>query len=93
MRRKFVRFLNRYLGTAAVILVYVFAKLRKYTFSLIPSGEARKINYIQGKATFQSSNSLSIEKIEGGTEELTFENAILATGSVPTIIPSGPLIA
>jgi len=47
----------------------------------------RKINYIQGKATFQSSKSLIIEKIEGGTEKLSFENAIIATGSVPMVIP------
>lgn len=47
----------------------------------------RKINYIQGKATFLNSNTLSIKKVEGGVEELTFENAILATGSVPANIP------
>lgn len=49
--------------------------------------QQRKINYIQGKATFSSSTSLSVQKVEGGTEELTFENAILATGSVPAHIP------
>ncbi len=48
----------------------------------------RKINYIQGKATFKSSNSLAIEKVEGGQEELTFEHAILATGSVSSVIPA-----
>ncbi|MCB9249523.1 MAG: dihydrolipoyl dehydrogenase [Ignavibacteriales bacterium] len=47
----------------------------------------RKINYIQGKATFKNSNSLSVEKVDGGTEEVTFEKAILATGSVPAVIP------
>lgn len=47
----------------------------------------RKINYIQGRATFLSSTTLSIEKVEGGVEELEFENAILATGSVPAVIP------
>jgi len=47
----------------------------------------RKINYIQGKASFVSSNQLKIEKVEGGEEELIFEKAILATGSIPTIIP------
>ncbi|MCP5064471.1 MAG: FAD-dependent oxidoreductase, partial [Ignavibacteriae bacterium] len=70
-------------------------KLRDYknrTVAKLTSGTGqlatqRTINYIQGKATFQNSKSLSIEKVDGGTEELTFENAILATGSVPTIIP------
>jgi dihydrolipoamide dehydrogenase len=47
----------------------------------------RKINYIQGKAKFVNSNKLSIEKVEGGTEELTFDHAILATGSIPAYIP------
>ncbi len=49
--------------------------------------EQRKINYIQGRATFLNSTTLSIEKVEGGVEELTFEKAILATGSVPAVIP------
>lgn len=49
--------------------------------------EQRKINYIQGRATFLSSTTLSIEKVEGGVEELEFEKAILATGSVPAVIP------
>lgn len=47
----------------------------------------RKINYIQGKASFKNSNLLLIEKVSGGTEELSFEYSILATGSVPTKIP------
>lgn len=46
----------------------------------------RKINYIQGRATFLNSTTLSIEKVEGGVEELEFEKAILATGSVPAVI-------
>ncbi|MBK8944166.1 MAG: dihydrolipoyl dehydrogenase [Ignavibacteriae bacterium] len=47
----------------------------------------RKINYIQGKASFVNSSTLSIEKVDGGIEELTFEKAILATGSIPAKIP------
>lgn len=43
----------------------------------------RKINYIQGRATFTGANTLSIEDAEGKTSTLTFENAILATGSSP----------
>jgi len=51
-------------------------------------GKQRKINFIQGKASFASSSKLIIEKTEGGTEELEFENAIIAIGSVITTIPS-----
>ena len=47
----------------------------------------RKINYIQGEAKFTNSNTLTVNKVDGGTEEVVFENAILATGSVPANIP------
>lgn len=47
----------------------------------------RKINYIQGKAFFENSNTLRLEKVGGGSEKLSFENAILATGSRPAAIP------
>ncbi len=47
----------------------------------------RKINYIQGKAKFLNSNTLSIDREDGETEEVIFENAILATGSIPAHIP------
>ncbi len=48
----------------------------------------RKVNFIQGTASFVNSNKVKIEKAEGGTEELEFEHAILATGSVPATIPA-----
>lgn len=51
-------------------------------------GKQRKINFIQGKASFANSSKLTIEKKEGGTEELEFENAIIAIGSVIATIPS-----
>jgi dihydrolipoamide dehydrogenase len=49
--------------------------------------KARKINYIQGTASFINSNTVYVEKHEGGHEEIEFENAILATGSLPAKIP------
>jgi len=48
----------------------------------------KKINYIQGKASFLNSSTLKIEKADGKTEEHNFENAIIATGSIITAIPS-----
>ncbi len=51
-------------------------------------GKQRKINFIQGKASFTSSSKLTIEKKDGGTEELEFEKAIIATGSQIATIPS-----
>ena len=50
----------------------------------------RKINYIQGKATFVDTKTISIEpvgKAGGETQSLTFDHAIIATGSYPTKIP------
>jgi len=71
-------------------------KLRSYKESVIGkltggTGQLvkqRKINYIRGRAIFTGSNSLSVEKIDGGKEDLTFKHAILATGSEVTRIPS-----
>ncbi len=47
----------------------------------------RKINYIQGTASFVNSNTLSVQREDGSSEELNFEKAILATGSVPAEVP------
>src|SRR5690349_13519710 len=48
----------------------------------------RKITYIQGRASFVDANTLSIELAKGGTDTLTFQKAIIATGSRPTAVPS-----
>ncbi|MEI6437973.1 MAG: dihydrolipoyl dehydrogenase [Candidatus Omnitrophota bacterium] len=50
----------------------------------------RKITYIQGEAKFLSSSSLEIKKADGSTDSLTFEKAILATGSRPIELPFLP---
>ena len=49
--------------------------------------KARKVNYIQGRATFKSNGELFIKKADGGEESLTFDNAIIATGSRPASFP------
>jgi dihydrolipoamide dehydrogenase len=48
----------------------------------------RKIQYVQGTAGFENSNTLRVSKAAGGEESLTFDRIILATGSRPAIIPS-----
>jgi dihydrolipoamide dehydrogenase len=48
----------------------------------------RKINAIQGRARFLDAQTLQIEKANGDQEKLSFETAIVATGSHPTTIPS-----
>ncbi len=55
----------------------------------------RKIQYIQGAAQFTSSTSLTVSTGEGESVEVTFEHAIVATGSLPirpSFIPESPLI-
>lgn len=47
----------------------------------------RKITYIQGRASFVDTKTLGIELVKGGTETLSFEHAIIATGSRPTVVP------
>ena len=49
--------------------------------------KARKITYIQGRATFVSNSKLSIQT-ENGVDELTFDKAIISTGSRPAKIPA-----
>ena len=62
----------------------VVAKLTGGTGMLV---KQRKINYIQGEAKFLSSNAVAIRRSDGGYEELTFGNAIIAVGSQPALIP------
>ncbi|MCB9772674.1 MAG: dihydrolipoyl dehydrogenase [Candidatus Omnitrophica bacterium] len=50
----------------------------------------RKIKFIQGRATFLSSESIHIKKTDGTEITLTFDNAILATGSHPITLPFAP---
>ncbi|MGE0268110.1 MAG: dihydrolipoyl dehydrogenase [Candidatus Omnitrophota bacterium] len=65
----------------------VVAKLTGGTGQL---AKQRKINMIQGTATFVDSNTIKIEKVGGGNQTLTFIKAILATGSRPIELPFAP---
>ncbi|KUG26925.1 dihydrolipoamide dehydrogenase of pyruvate dehydrogenase complex [hydrocarbon metagenome] len=48
----------------------------------------RKINFIQGTAQFVNSNKIKVDKADGGNEELSFDYAVIATGSIPAKIQS-----
>lgn len=50
----------------------------------------RKVTWIQGHATFTSSTSLKIKKVDGGEQTLSFDHAIIATGSYPISLPFAP---
>ena len=47
----------------------------------------RKVNYIQGYAEIVDAHNLRVKTAAGGEEQIQFEHAILATGSVPAIPP------
>lgn len=53
--------------------------------------KVRKINYIQGTASFVNSNSAEIISKDNSKRTIKFENAIIATGSSPITIDSFPL--
>jgi dihydrolipoamide dehydrogenase len=51
-------------------------------------GRMRKINYIQGHATFRDAHSVEIaRKGSSDPDILTFEHAVIATGSRPSTVP------
>src|SRR5205809_3795085 len=54
--------------------------VQKLTGGLGQLSKQRKVTYLQGKAAFASNTSLSIELTKGGSEVLSFEHAIIATG-------------
>ena len=64
--------------------------VQKLTGGLGQLSKQRKINYIQGKATFLDSNTLEIEQDKDQKQKLSFEHVILATGSYPAMIPNLP---
>jgi dihydrolipoamide dehydrogenase len=50
-------------------------------------GRARKVNYIQGFAELLDPHALKVKRQDGAEETITFEHAILATGSTPAMPP------
>jgi len=50
-----------------------------------------KITEIHGYGRFTDANTLSVELNDGGTESVTFDNAIIATGSSTRLVPGTSL--
>jgi len=51
----------------------------------------RKIEYVQALARFVDRNTLEVQTKRNSTQKLSFENAVLATGSYPATIPNIPM--
>jgi dihydrolipoamide dehydrogenase len=64
--------------------------VNKLTGGLGQLCKQRKVNYINGRASFVNSSTLSVAKIDGTIEEIVYKKAILATGSIPAMIPGFP---
>jgi dihydrolipoyl dehydrogenase len=62
--------------------------VKKLTGGLGQLSKQHHIQYIQGKAAFQNSNTLKVAKTGGGEETLSFDRIVIATGSRPAVIPS-----
>ena len=50
-------------------------------------GKARGVDMIRARGTFLNSNTLSLSHPDGSTSQLTFDKAIVATGSSPVMPP------
>ena len=61
--------------------------ISKLTGGLGALSKARKINYVRGRAVFKNAQTLTITKKDGTESEMTFDYAIVSTGSRPTIPP------
>jgi dihydrolipoamide dehydrogenase len=62
--------------------------INKLTGGLGQLSKQRKIQYIQGRAAFQKSNTLRISKADGTELSLGFDRIIIATGSRPAVVPT-----
>ena len=59
----------------------------KLTGGLRTLVKARKVDYLRGRASFTSSNTLRVVTASGEEREVLFENAVISTGSVSRKIP------
>ena len=62
--------------------------VKKLTGGLGQLSKQRKVEYIQGRAGFDTSNVLRVTRANGTEELLSFDRIILATGSRPAVIPT-----
>jgi dihydrolipoamide dehydrogenase len=62
--------------------------VKKLTSGLGMLSKQRKVRYVQGRAAFENSTTLSVTKADGSQESLTFDRIIIATGSRPAIVPT-----
>ncbi len=64
------------------------AVVGKLTGGLGQLARQRKIRYMQGRGHFADPHSLHVDLAAGGSAEISFEHAIIATGSLPRTLPA-----
>jgi dihydrolipoamide dehydrogenase len=62
--------------------------VNKLTSGLGQISKLRKVQYVRGDASFESSNTVKIARHGAGEDKLSFDRIIIATGSRPSVIPS-----
>lgn len=62
--------------------------VKKLTGGLGVLSKQRKVRYVQGRAAFENSTTLTVSKVDGTQESLTFDRIIIATGSRPAVVPT-----
>jgi dihydrolipoamide dehydrogenase len=62
--------------------------VKKLTGGLGQLSKQRKVEYVQGRAAFEKSNTLRVSRANGSQESRAFDRIIIATGSRPAMIPS-----
>jgi dihydrolipoamide dehydrogenase len=62
--------------------------VKKLTGGLGQLSKQRKVEYIQGRASFENSQTLRVKYADGHEASLTFDRILIATGSRPAIVPS-----
>jgi dihydrolipoamide dehydrogenase len=62
--------------------------VKRLTSGLGVLSKQRKVEYIQGRAAFENSNTLRVSRANGSEDSLTFDRIVIATGSRPAMVPS-----
>ncbi len=62
--------------------------IKKLTGGLGQLSKQRKVEYVQGWASFENSHTLRVKRANGNVDSLSFDRIIIATGSRPVGIPT-----
>ncbi len=62
--------------------------VKKLTGGLGQLSKQRTVQYVQGLASFENSNTVRVALTKGGEETYTFDRIIIATGSRPAVVPT-----